>query len=130
MAIQSSQNNSSTNGEFNAEYILAEWMKAVAHFHMYHSELVIFINKQRENFQGLNEDSLYVGQCPTESILTLVLVMQGELESLLCDMNQLEWLSQLTSRQHYKKLVDHTQILNLLSNKAHIRLQLIANSAS
>ncbi len=130
MPIQLPHPDSSSDDEFNSEYILANWMKAIGDFHMYHSALVTFIGKQKESCQSPKEDSLYIGQCPKESLLTLVLVMQGELENLLCDMNQLDWLSQLTSRQHYKKLAEHTLTLNTLNNKAQLRLQLIANSTS
>lgn len=131
MSIPPLQNSSSSGDEFNSEWVLADWMKAIADFHHNHNELVMIINNQKEKSSQVSKEvSLYIGQCPTESLLTLVLVMQRELENLLCDMNQLKWLSQLTSRQHYKKLVDHTRTLNLLNDKAKIRLLLIADSTS
>ena len=110
--------------------MLANWLKATSDFYTLYQRLATLINQQGRQFRVDHTGMLYLGQCPVDSLLNLILIMQAELEKLVCEMDQLDEFKQTNSSQHFRSLIQHTRRLNQLNRKARIRLDLASASSS
>lgn len=72
----------------------------------------------------------YIGQCPREQILTLVTVMQTELDTLLQELEQLSRVSQADYKQKHTRIITQTATLNQLNQQAKRKLLLTTLSAT
>lgn len=115
----------------NHERTLTNWAAAVTDFYNYYQKLVACVaqiapgpDSGPEGVKRMN-----IGQCPLSLILELICSMTEELKKLDQDMEQPDNAESPTICEHYKKLTVHTQVLNLLNQKAHDRLYL-ANSSN
>jgi hypothetical protein len=112
--------------KFSVERVLTDWINAIENFRILYVKLVSLIPPHSEKLSS----PLYIGQCPADSLVTLILSMQKELEQLLVEIDALEGLSTQTSPQTIRKLIRHTQRLNRLIDKANVRFQLMNVSSS
>ena len=113
--------------KFSAERVIMDWINAIEDFRTLYVKLVTLIPHHAEK---RDYRSLYIGQCPADSLVTLVLSMQKELEQLLGEMEEPDGLTIQKSPQTPRKLIRHTHRLTKLIEKAKIRLQLVSNSSS
>lgn len=117
-------NNFSTNEEDDEE-VVTNWLEAVNDFRTQYLTLITLTSQPQIQVQDYQSTTLYIGQCPLDSLLTLLVSMKVELESLAYEMDQIDLFTAITNPQHCKRLRDHTHRLNRLSKKAQIRLQLV-----
>lgn len=129
MATPSTPNDSS-NDTHEPEKVLANWLKATSDFYTLYQRLATLVNNQDRQFRVDHTGTTYLGQCPVDSLLNLILIMQAELEKLVCEMEQLDEFRQTNSSQHFSYLIQHTRRLNQLNRKARIRLDLASASSS
>ncbi|SFF00277.1 hypothetical protein SAMN05216167_12463 [Spirosoma endophyticum] len=118
----------SSSDEVNVDRALKNWIKAVATFHECYSKLAAHMS-QKELHRHMPK-FLYVGQCSKRQITTLLKRMGSELERLIQDMDRGEGTNQLSTPMDFRKLVQHTCLLNRLNDQARIRLHLISQPAS
>lgn len=112
--------------KFGVERAITDWVIAIENFRLLYVKLVSLLPHHAEKLGGPS----YVGQCPTDSLVTLTLRMQKELEQLLGEMDTLDGLTTQTSSQTLLKLIRHTNRLNKLIEKAQVLLQLVSVSSS
>lgn len=112
-----------TRADASTKDIVNEWLTAVTTFYRLYQELLIHKNKRAAN-------PLPAGQHPAQSLTTLVLLMQSELEKLVVDMDQLNSFQRFTKKQEINKLMAHTQTLNQLIKHGQICLYWVSNPAS
>lgn len=129
MAIPSTPNDSSDDGH-GPEKVLANWLNATSDFYTLYQRLVALVNQLDRQFQVDQAGTPYLGQCPVDSLLNLVLTMQAELEKLVCEMDQLDEFRQMNASQHFSHFDRHTRRLNRLNRRARIRLDLASASSS
>ncbi|GAB3549525.1 hypothetical protein [Spirosoma fluminis] len=122
-----SPQNNPFDDEYNLEYILTEWQKAMSALHTVYNDLIRYKNTLKTNEVTTNS---YAGQCPAEALTSLITTIQTELKTLLTDMDQSDELDQAAYNQHCRKLIEHTQAIHELVYKAQIRLYLASGSSS
>ncbi|AUD01466.1 hypothetical protein [Spirosoma pollinicola] len=104
--------------------ILANWVEAAFNLHENYKRLIICLS-QAEAEKGRNKvQPLFIGQCPTDQLVGLLMNMHEELENLLLDMDKVESSNPASHKKNYKKLASHTIILNRLNQQAQTRLLL------
>lgn len=112
------------NTSFNT---LTEWAEATALLHENYSSLLACISQNKATKKtGAVSSRLYIGQCPVDQIITLLKIVQEQMESLVVDMEQLNGPDQPVSTENYKKLAMHTRIINKLNQQAQTKLWLAA----
>lgn len=112
--------------KYSVERVITDWVDAIENFRILYVKLVSLLPHHPQKLCSPS----YVGQCPSDSLVTLVLRMQKELEQLLGEMDTLDGLTAQTSSQTLLKLIRHTHRLNKLIEKAQVRLQLVSVSSS
>ena len=116
--------------ESDNNQILLDWIKAALNFHAQYKDVTTIIDEQKTKRYFQIKSNRLMGQCPLESLVMLKLTMHTELERFVCDIDQLGWIQQPTSKQHFDKLREHTFVLNQLTKQAQFRLQLMTSSSS
>jgi len=129
MATPSTPNDSSDDAH-RPEKVLANWLKATSDFYTLYQRLATLVNQQDQQFRVDHTGTPYLGQCPVDSLLNLILIMQAELEKLICEMDQLDEFRLTNANQHFSHFVRHTHRLNQLNRRARIRLDLASASSS
>lgn len=110
------------NTSFNT---LTEWAEATALLHENYSKLLACISqyKPKKKTSAASSRS-YIGQCPVDQIITLLKIVQEQMESLVVDMEQMSYPDQPVGTENYKKLAMHTRIINKLNQQAQTKLWL------
>ncbi|MFD2934092.1 hypothetical protein [Spirosoma flavum] len=124
-----SGSNVSNKDEFKPEKVVADWLEAISKLYTYYGQMYTYINKEVVQQEQMRYDP-YRDQCPVNQLVTLAITVRSELEKLHQDMDQLTKLKQPIIEKNYKKLADHTIIINQLNQHAQIRLHLVSVSAS
>lgn len=115
---------------FNKENVVADWLEAIANLYAYYEQLEAWVNKAVMQ-QDIHQDpSHFMGQCPVHQLVSLVIRMETELETLLQDMDHLAQVESAPSKQHYQKLIAHTLRLSQLNQQARTKLYLVSLPAS
>lgn len=113
-------------GDEKNEEIVTNWLDAVNEFRTQYLTLITLTSQPLDN----QTTQLNPGQCPRDSLLTILMCMKVELESLAHEMDQVDLCTATRNPQHCERLRKHTQRLNNLSKKAQIRLKLVGNPSS
>lgn len=93
------------------ECILANWLSTVTDFGKYYHQLLTYIN-QTTTEQNLNiSKTLYIGQCPINSLVKLTSTMSEELKNLIQNVDQLDNSRPSSISKGHKKLENHTWVL-------------------
>lgn len=105
--------------------ILTEWAEATARLHENYNKLLACVrpNKPEQTTSEALSRS-YIGQCPVDALVTLLVMMQKQMERLVADMEPLICPSQPVPIENYKKLAMHTRIINKLNQQAQTKLLL------
>lgn len=112
------------------ESILAGWLKAVTNFHSSYHQLITCINQRMNEPELTLKNRVCIGQCPVNVLVELISLMRKELEKLNQDIDHPAQFNQLTVAENYKKLLNHTRVLNQLNQQAKNRLYLVGLPSS
>ncbi len=104
--------------------VVANWVEAAFKLHENYKSLITCLNENKAEKEWDSKKPQFIGQCPTEQLVRLLLTMQTELEKLLLDMDSVDSSSLPDYKKNYKKLASHTMILNRLNQQAQTRLLL------
>ncbi|GAB3806382.1 hypothetical protein GCM10028819_41650 [Spirosoma humi] len=105
--------------------ILTEWAEATARLHENYNKLLACIspNKPEQTVSAAATRS-FVGQCPVDVLITLLVTMQKQMERLVIDMESVSCPNKSLPTENYKKLAEHTRIINKLNQQAQTKLLL------
>jgi hypothetical protein len=119
MKRQIPTNSSPPPAGFDPEPLLHDWISTVTTFYHYYHLLARFVQCLPDAADPTSQ--MRLGQCTIKQIDTLLDRMQGELETLLEDMNQTQ-----PAERNYQRLETHTKILSTLNQQAKELLVLTA----
>ena len=104
---------------------LTEWAEATARLHENYNKLLACISPNKpEQTTGSAPSRSFIGQCPVDAIVTLLVMIQKQMEMLVVDMEPLVYSNQPVPTENYKKLAVHTRIINKLNQQAQTKLLL------
>lgn len=104
---------------------LSDWIDAVSTFQTYYTHLSSYCTKSlRAESQGMSS------QCPMDQLTALLYTMETELTNLMQDLSQLDSCKQAYTREDFRKLAVHTQIINQLNERAQAMMVLTASTPS
>ncbi|RYF65023.1 MAG: hypothetical protein EOO39_25590 [Cytophagaceae bacterium] len=104
---------------------LTEWAEATASLLENYNRLLACVSSTKsEQTTGATPSRSYIGQCPVDALVTLLVMMQKQMEMLVADMEQVICPSQPVPTENYKKLAVHTRIINKLNQQAQTKLLL------
>lgn len=104
---------------------LTEWAEATTRLHENYNRLVACVSPIKpEQTIGSAPSRSYIGQCPVDALVTLLVMMQKQMEMLVADMEPLICSNQPVPTENYKKLAVHTRIINKLNQQAQTKLLL------
>lgn len=114
--------------------ILEDWLDASANFYVYYNQLIACIG-QSTNTVSSDQQPTFIGQCPLDQLVSIVIAMQAELEVLVKEMKQLDkkegkGRNSSSTAKKQSKLANHTRRLNELNQQANTRLWLAGLSPS
>jgi hypothetical protein len=119
--------NSQSADKQRPEDILAKWAVAVSAFHRNYNQLIGHVNTISLHQQLGVSTAKYIGQCPIDQLLKLLMNMEKELKKFT---TQADRMTLRPTRKNFEKLLTHTESLNQLNQQAEQLLQLIALPAS
>ncbi|GAB4050817.1 hypothetical protein [Spirosoma litoris] len=131
MPTQQPEDDASSFDGLSPKRILLEWTEAITNLYTNYQELSGYIEQAIGQKSHPEEDTItYIGQCPLSQLVTLVTTMQTELEKLLQEVSKKDTSAKLSPQKHYKRLMEHTLLLDHLNQQARSRLHLLSLSTS
>ncbi|CAN5119143.1 hypothetical protein BH09BAC4_BH09BAC4_07960 [soil metagenome] len=119
MARKSSRIKSDQLGTLTYRTNLSDWIEAISTFQTYYTHLSSYYTKSLRV-----GNQVASGQCPMDQLTALLCTMETELTKLMQDLSQLDSCKQAYTREDFKKLAVHTQILNQLNERAQAMMAL------
>ncbi|WP_040005322.1 hypothetical protein [Fibrisoma limi] len=117
-----------------ATEILEDWLDASTNFYVYYNQLIACVSQSIHTVSSYQQPT-FIGQCPLDRLVSIVIDMQAELEVLVKEMKELDkkeskGRSSSSTAKKELKLAKHTRRLNKLNQHASTRLWLAGLSPS
>ena len=109
---------------------LATWTEASFELFMNFKKVRNCLSQNKIPAESESVQSDYIGQCPKDQILALVMAMESELDRLLQDLEHLSKVSQADYKKNHPRLLSQTATLNQLNQQAKNKLLLTTLSAT